>query len=44
VNLFDDQEPFRRDVQPVSYDGESAEQRIARRKKVWTPLAAMPVS
>ncbi|HEX9579268.1 MAG TPA: hypothetical protein VF993_16055 [Myxococcales bacterium] len=40
VNLFDDQEPFRREVQPVNYDGESAEQRIARRKKVWTPLAA----
>lgn len=38
VNLFDDQEPFRREPQPVNYDGESAEQRIARRKTVWTPL------
>ena len=38
ANLFDDQEPFRREAQPVDYDGESAEQRIARRRKAWTPL------
>lgn len=30
---------FDRPAQKVSYEGETAEQRIARRKKMWTPLA-----
>ncbi|TMA25511.1 MAG: aldehyde-activating protein [Deltaproteobacteria bacterium] len=46
ANAFDDQEPFRREAEPVSYEGETAEQRIARRKSGWTPSAevqaAMP--
>jgi hypothetical protein len=33
---------FDRPAQPVSYEGETAEQRIARRKKLWTPLASEP--
>jgi hypothetical protein len=37
VNAFDDQEPFRREAQAVSYEGETAAQRIARRKAAWTP-------
>ncbi len=35
--ILDDQAPFQREAAPVSYEGESAEQRIARRKRQWTP-------
>jgi hypothetical protein len=37
ANLFLDP-AFDRPAQPVSYEGETAEQRIARRKRTWTPL------
>jgi hypothetical protein len=37
VNAVPDQGPFRREAEPVSYEGETAEQRIARRKARWTP-------
>jgi hypothetical protein len=37
ANLFLDP-AFDRPAQKVSYDGETAEQRIARRKRLWTPL------
>lgn len=37
ANLFLDP-AFDRAPQAVSYDGETEEQRIARRKRVWTPL------
>ena len=37
VNLFLDP-AFDRSAQGVSYEGETAEQRIARRKRLWTPL------
>jgi hypothetical protein len=37
ANLFLDA-AFDRPAQPVSYEGETVEQRIARRKRVWTPL------
>ena len=37
VNLFP-HPAFDRPARTVSYEGESAEQRIARRKKLWTPL------
>ena len=30
-------------AQPVSYDGESSEQRIARREERWTPVTAFVV-
>jgi len=29
---------FDRPPQPVSYEGETVEQRVARRKRLWTPL------
>ena len=29
---------FDRSAQSVSYEGETAEQRIARRKRLWTPV------
>lgn len=35
--LFDDQAPFAREALAVSYEGETAEARIARRKVRWTP-------
>jgi len=35
--IFDDQSPFQREAVPVSYEGESAAERIARRRKSWTP-------
>jgi len=35
--ILDDQGPFQREAAPVSYEGESAAQRIARRKLQWTP-------
>ncbi len=37
TRLFEDQEPFRREAKPVEYQDESAEQRTARRKRLWTP-------
>jgi hypothetical protein len=37
ANLFLDP-AFDRPAQKVSYEGETAEQRIARRKRLWTPL------
>jgi hypothetical protein len=37
VNLFLDP-AFDRSAQSVSYEGETAEQRIARRKRLWTPV------
>lgn len=37
TRLLEDQAPFRREAQPVSYESETAEQRIARRKLQWTP-------
>ena len=37
ANLFLDP-AFERPAQPVSYDGETEQQRIERRKRVWTPL------
>ncbi len=37
VNAVPDQDPFKREAEPVSYEGETAEQRIARRKARWTP-------
>jgi hypothetical protein len=36
--VFDDQAPFEREAVSVSYEGESAEARVARRKKAWTPI------
>jgi hypothetical protein len=39
ANLFLDP-AFDRPPQPVSYEGETAEQRIARRKRLWTPLVS----
>src|SRR5438270_3713654 len=35
--VFDDQSPFQRDAVSVSYEAESAAERIARRKLHWTP-------
>jgi hypothetical protein len=37
ANLFLDP-AFDRSAQSVSYEGETAEQRIARRKRLWTPI------
>jgi hypothetical protein len=37
AGVFDDQAPWQREPQPVSYEGESAAERIARRKLRWTP-------
>ncbi len=37
ANLFDDP-GLDRAAQPVSYEGESREDRIARRKRTWTPV------
>jgi hypothetical protein len=37
ANLFRDP-AFDRAAQSVSYEGETAEQRIARRKRLWTPV------
>ena len=38
TRIFDDQGPFAREATSVSYEGESAEERIARRKRQWTPI------
>lgn len=37
--IFDDRAPFLREAATVSYDAESAPQRIARRKQSWTPAS-----
>ena len=37
VNLLADQSPFARPAESISYDGETSEQRIARRKQRWMP-------
>jgi hypothetical protein len=37
VNALDDRTAFERAPEAVNYDGESAEQRIARRRVKWTP-------
>ncbi|MGZ6143732.1 MAG: GFA family protein [Myxococcales bacterium] len=39
TRILDDQAPFQREAGPVDYEGESAEQRIARRKQQWTPAS-----
>jgi hypothetical protein len=36
--IFDDQSAFRREAVSVSYEGESARDRIDRRKRSWTPV------
>lgn len=38
VNVFDDRDRFR-PPEPVSYDGEDAATRIARRRSRWTPAS-----
>jgi hypothetical protein len=38
VNTFDEREQFQREGQSVSYDGESADARRARRRAQWTPV------
>jgi len=37
VNALDDRTAFERTPEVMNYDGESAEQRIARRRLKWTP-------
>jgi hypothetical protein len=37
VNVFDARAEFTSSVEPFSYDGETAEQRRARRLARWTP-------
>jgi hypothetical protein len=37
VNVLDDRVAFTQRPRPVEYDGETAEARLARRKRVWTP-------
>ncbi|MEK9723475.1 MAG: hypothetical protein VW405_08325 [Rhodospirillaceae bacterium] len=37
ANALDDQAAFVRPAEPVSYDGEAADGRRARRRKNWTP-------
>ena len=37
TRILEDQSPFQREELPVSYDGEAAQDRIARRKLLWTP-------
>jgi hypothetical protein len=39
LNLIDDPELNERTGKPVSYDGESAAERGARRERLWTPAA-----
>jgi hypothetical protein len=38
VNAFDERDRFGRSATPVSYDGESADARRARRRERWTPV------
>jgi hypothetical protein len=40
VNTFDPPHPFQREGVPMSYDGESPEERLARRASRWTPVVA----
>jgi hypothetical protein len=42
VDVFDDLLPWQREAEPVSYEGETAAQRIARRKLRWTPAVIAP--
>ena len=35
--VFDDQSAFEREATAVSYEGESVAERVARRKRQWTP-------
>jgi len=46
VNAFDDRTAFERAPEAMNYEGESAEQRIARRRMKWTPatLDVVPAS
>ncbi|WP_192385246.1 GFA family protein [Mesorhizobium silamurunense] len=39
VNALDDREQFCREPIPVRYDAESREQRLARRRTAWMPVA-----
>jgi len=38
VNVLDDQDSLPGTAQPMVYDGESVEDRTARRARVWTPV------
>ena len=37
ANVLDDRSAFAQPPQPVDYDAEAAEDRIARRRRAWTP-------
>jgi hypothetical protein len=36
-NVLDDREAFTRPPVPVSFEGETAPERMARRRRTWTP-------
>jgi hypothetical protein len=38
VNVFDDQDSLPRTAEPMVFDGESVEVRMARRVRAWTPV------
>ncbi len=42
VNTFDDVEPFQFDSSPTDFEGETVDDRLARRQRNWTPLATAP--
>ena len=42
VNVLDERDAFTAAAEPVAYDGETAESRIARRRRQWTPTTLSP--
>jgi len=44
INLLDAAGSFNMNPDPVSYEGESAQERLSRRGRNWTPVKMLPLS